>query len=132
MTDTHVAALEAVIKELENEPRCPHWKANDYVYDKETAWRCDRVGSLQARLDLISDCVKAWRAHFDSRGMGGQTCGNTHPYIPRYHLVELERLIEEEQGKYTYESYLKMQEEIAELRFRIEKMREGNWEEKIR
>ena len=59
MTDTHVAALEAVIKELENEPRCPHWKANDYVHDKETAWRCDvsEPQTVQRILDMGAESL---------------------------------------------------------------------------
>jgi hypothetical protein len=88
--------------------------------------RDQRIGSLQARLDVISDTVKEWRAHFDSRGRGGQTTGDTHPYIPLYYLKELERLIGEEQGKYTYEYYLGMSAEITRLRGALQEIAEYN------
>jgi hypothetical protein len=33
--------VACMIDKLE-EPRCPHWVANDHVHDCETAWRCTK------------------------------------------------------------------------------------------
>ena len=36
-----VLCVACMIDKLE-EPRCPHWVANDHVHDCETAWRCKK------------------------------------------------------------------------------------------
>lgn len=119
---------KAVVLKSWSEPRCPHWVPNDYGHDSETAWRCDwldkthrtdlhaEIEPLRARLSLISDEVKDERARHDAVGQGGQKAGDRSPRMNRSMLVELERLIGEEQGKYTYEYFLKMQDEINELK----------------
>lgn len=78
--------------------------------------------SLQARLDLFVDTLKEERARWDVHGKGGQRAGDNSPRMSMSMLHELEKLVKEEQGKYTYVHYLGMLERINALEKQLEEV----------
>jgi hypothetical protein len=80
-----------------------------------------RADESEARLMLVMDWLKAERGRHDAKGRGGQTAGG--PYPPRVlpsALIELERLVSDDQGRYTADAVRALAEraETAEARLR--------------
>jgi hypothetical protein len=69
-----------------------------------------------AALTNIAEWVKQEQQRNANRGRGGQTTGDTHPYLPPSILQELGRMSQLSSGEYTHEYYVKMLDKINTLK----------------
>jgi hypothetical protein len=66
-----------------------------------------------AALTNIAEWIKHEQQRNANRGRGGQTTGDTHPYLPISVLQDLGRMAQLSSGEYTHEYYVKMLDKIT-------------------
>jgi len=124
-----IASLEAQLDEAhkEIEEQCKLHSLGgerEYVLLGKLEQEARRSGQLEARISVVSDLLKQERARHEMVVKGGQTCGDTSRRMTITFLHELERALGEDQGRYTYEYYLKMVDTERELREKIKNQAE--------